>query len=89
MKYKKYHKVRDDCHYTREIRGTSHSICNLKYSVSKKLPRVFQNGSNYDYYVIIKELAAEFQKQFTCLGGNTKKYITFTVLIEKKVTKNW
>ena len=33
----------------------------------------------------MKELAEEFKKQFTCLGGNTKKYITFRVLIEKKL----
>ena len=32
-KYKKYHKVRDPCHYTGKYRGTGHSICNLKYSI--------------------------------------------------------
>ena len=37
--------------------------------------------------IIIKELAAEFKKQFTCLGENTEKYITFTVPIEKKTTR--
>ena len=36
LAYKKYRKVRDDCHYTGEYRGAVHSICNLKYSVSKK-----------------------------------------------------
>ena len=64
-----------------------HSICNLKYSVPKKIPIVFHNGSNYDYHFIIKELAEEFKKQFTCLGENTEKYITFTVPIEKEVTR--
>ena len=29
---KKYRKVRNHCHYTRKYRGTTHSICNLKYS---------------------------------------------------------
>ena len=29
-------------------------------------------------------LAAEFNKQFTCLGEKTEKYITFTVPIEKE-----
>ena len=53
----------------------------------KKNPIVFHNGSNYDYHFIIKELAQEFQKQFTCLGENTGKYITFTVPIEKEVTR--
>ena len=36
LKDKKYHKVRHHCHYTREHRGVAHSICNLKYSVTKK-----------------------------------------------------
>ena len=37
MKDKKYLKVRDHCHYTGEYRGAVHRICNLKYSVPKKL----------------------------------------------------
>ena len=37
--------------------------------------------------IIIKELAEEFKKQFTCLGQNTETCITFTVPIEKKVTR--
>ena len=76
LKDKKYRKVRDHCHYTGEYRGAAHSICNLKYSVPKKIPIVFHNGSNYDYHFIIKELAEEFKKQFTCLGENTEKHIT-------------
>ena len=48
---------------------------------------VFHNGSNYDYHFIKKELAEEFRKQFTCLGENTEKYITFIVPIEKKVKR--
>ena len=46
----------------------------------------FHNEFNYDYHFIIKELAEEFKKQFTCLGKNTEKYITFTIPIEKEVT---
>ena len=58
----------------------------------KKISIVFHNGdfhnfSNYDYHFIIKELAEEFKKQFTCLGKNTEKYIAFTVPIEKEVTR--
>ena len=57
MKYKKYRKVRDHCHYTIEYRGAAHSICNFKYSAPKKFPTVLYNGSNYDYHFIIKELS--------------------------------
>ena len=59
LKDKKYRKVRDHCHYTGEYRGAAHSICNLKYSVPKEVPLVFDNGSNYDYRFIIIELAEE------------------------------
>ena len=61
-----------------------YSICNLKYSVPKKIPIGFHNGTSYDYHFIIKELAEEFKKQFTCLEENTEKNIAFTVPIEKK-----
>ena len=57
---KKYCKVRDHGHYTGEYRVVAHSICKFKYSVPKKIPIVFHNGSNYDYHFIIKELAEEF-----------------------------
>ena len=40
----------------------------------EKILIVFHNGSNYDYHFIIKELAEEFEKQFTCLGEITEKY---------------
>ena len=64
-----------------------HSICNLKNSVSKKIPVAFHNGSNCEYHFIIKELAKQFKKKITCLGENTEKYFTFTVPIEKEVTR--
>ena len=73
LKDKKYSKVRGHCHYTGEYRGAAHSICNLKCSVPKKIPVVFHNGT----MIII--LSEDFKKQFTCLGENTEKYITFTV----------
>ena len=62
MKDKKYRKVRDNCHYTGEYRGAAHSICNLKHSVPKRIP--------IRIHFIMKELAEEFKKQFTCLGEN-------------------
>ena len=84
---KKYCIVRDHCHFTEEYRGAAHGICNSKYSVPKKNHIAFHNESNYDYHAIIKESAEEFKKKFTCLAENTEKYITFTVPIEKEVTR--
>ena len=87
LKDRKYRKVRDHCHYTGEYRGFAQSICNLKYSVPKRILIFYDNRSNYGYHFIIKELAEEFKKQSICLGENTEKYITFTVPIEKEVTR--
>ena len=67
----KYCKVRDYCHYTGEYRGATRNICNLKYSVPKKIPIASHNGSNYDHHFIIKELAEESAKQFICFRENT------------------
>ena len=37
-KDKKYHKVRNSCHYTVEYRNSAHRICNLNYRYLKYLP---------------------------------------------------
>ena len=87
MKDKKYRKVRDQCHYTGEYRGAAHRKYNLKRGAPRKIRIAFHNRSYYDYHFIIKELPEEFKKQFTCLGGNTEKYITFIVPTEKVVTR--
>ena len=52
-----------------------------------KIALVFHNGSNNDYHFIIKELAKKFEGQFKCLWKNTEKYKTFSVRLEKAVTK--
>ena len=56
LKDKKYRKVGDHCHYTGEYGGAAHhSICNLKYSVPKKIPKAFHNGSNCNCHFIKKK----------------------------------
>ena len=45
---------------------------------------MFHNGSNYDFYLIIKQLANDFKGPFSCSGDNTEKYITFFICIFKK-----
>ena len=84
---KKYHKLKDHCHYTGKYRGAAHDICSLRYKILKEIPVVFHNGSRYDYNFIIKELAEEFEGEFECLGENTEKYITFLVPIKKEIAK--
>ena len=60
---------------------------NLKCSIPKEITIIFHNGSNYDYRLIIEELAEEPEEQFSCLGENTEKNITFSVPIEKEVKR--
>ena len=55
IKDKKYHKVKDHCHYRGEYRGAAHSICNLKQIVPKEKPTIFNNGSYYHSHCIMKK----------------------------------
>ena len=73
-KDKKNIKVWDHCHYTGEYGDAAHNICNLKYSL------IFLNGSIYNYHFIMKV-------ENNCLVENNKKYITFSVAINKEVTR--
>ena len=59
--FKLMRKVRDHCHYTGKYRGAAHSICNLRYKITKKIPVAFHSGSTYDYHFIIKQLTREFK----------------------------
>ena len=87
MMTKNHFKVKDDCHYTENYRVAAHDICNLRYKMPKEIPVVFHNDSTYYYHFITKDLAKEFEGEFQCLGENTEKYITFSVLIKKEITK--
>ena len=78
-------KVRDHCHFTGKYRGAAHNTCNLRYKIPKNIPVIFHNGSSYNYHFIIKELTCGFEGNFECLGENTKKYITFSVPIKKRI----
>ena len=53
-----------------KYRGAAHKICNLNYNAPREIPVIFHNGSNYDYYFIIKGLVKEFEGGLECLGEN-------------------
>ena len=57
----------------------------MRYKIPKEIPVVLHNGSTDDYHFIIKELVKEFDGTFECLGENTEKYLTFSVLIKKMI----
>ena len=52
----------------REYGAAAHSICNLRYKTPEEVHVVFHNGSNYEHYFIIKELAENFEGQLECMG---------------------
>ena len=57
------------------------------YSVPKEIPIVFHNGSNYNYHLIIKQLAEEFQKYLIYLGKNIAKCMPFPISIKRRLPK--
>ena len=46
-KFKMYQNVRDHCHYTGNVRGAAHSICNLNHKVPREIPVKINNGSTF------------------------------------------
>ena len=60
----------------------------MNYKITKNIRTVIHNLSSYDSHFIIKELANDFDGGLECLGENTEKYISFSVKINKKITKN-
>ena len=53
----------DHDHYTGKYRGAAHSICNF----------VIHNDSNYDFHLIIAELAKEFRSEIHCIPEDKGK----------------
>ena len=84
-KKKNHTKVRDHDHYTGKYRGAAHLICNLRYSTQIDIPVFFHNGTNYDFNLIINELAKEFRSEMRCIPLNTTKYMSFSIPIKKEI----
>ena len=86
--YMNYKKARDHCHYTGKYRDAAHSLCNLRYQEQRDIPVIMHNGSNYDFHLLIKDLAQGFTSDIYCLGENTEKNISFSVPIHNKKIDN-
>lgn len=74
---KKYTKVRDHCHSSGKFRGAAHSMCNLKFQISKSVPVVFHN-LDYDSHFLIEKLANAFPGSLKIIPKNSEHYISFT-----------
>ena len=86
--YMNYKEVRDHCHYTGKYRGAAHSLSNRRHQEQRDMPLIIHNGSNYDFHLLIKDLAKEFKSDINCIGENTEKYISFSVPIHNKKIDN-
>lgn len=73
--------VIDHCHFTSKARTRLHSACNLLLKSPRFLPIVMHNGSNYDFFFILPELAKR-KLRLTCIPKNQEKYISFSAILE-------
>ena len=87
-KAKKHRKVRDHDHYTGKLRGAAHPICNLRYSTQKDIPVFFHSGANYDFNLIIHELAKKLRSELQCIPLNGERFMSFSIPIKKKTYAN-
>ena len=77
--YKNLMKVMDHDHYTGKYRVAAHSICNLRYKRQEDISVVTHNGSNYDFHLIITQLAKEFRSEIHFIPEDKGKYKTFSI----------
>ena len=49
------------------------------------IPVFFHNGTNYDFNLIINELAKEIRNKMRCIPLNTNKYMSFSIPIKKEI----
>ena len=82
--YNKLIEVIDHGHYTGEYKVAAHSICNLTYETQRDIPAAIYNGSNYDFHLLIDELAKEFRSDKKCIHEDKEKQILFSISLKKE-----
>lgn len=82
-------RVRDHCHLTGKYRGSAHSDCNLNYKVSRHVPVVFHNLSNYDAHFIISAVAKNIPGSISIIPRNEQLYVSFTKVVTSVRTKEF
>ena len=60
----------------------------FRYSIQKDIPVFFHNGTNYDFNLIINELAKEFRSELQCIPLNGEKFMSLSIPIKKKTYAN-
>ena len=60
-------------------------VPHIQYATQKDIPVFFHNGTNYDFHLIINELAKEFKSELHCIPLNGEKFMSFSIPIREKV----
>ena len=71
-------KVRNHCHITRKYRVSSHRDCNINFKSNHKIPIVFHNLKNYNFNLIMQELA-KFSLKINDIPNGLEKYMSFNI----------
>lgn len=72
--------VRHHDHFTNKFICLAHRSCNAAMKVQKKLPIFFHNFKGYDSKLIIKQLSASPDVNFTkAIAKGKEKFLTFTI----------
>ena len=87
--YNSFRKVKDHNYYNGIYRGAAHSTCKFKYTTKRDIHVVIHNGSNYDFHLRIKELAAESKKEIHCIPEDKQKYKSFSIPIMYKSAEKY
>ena len=87
--YKNFKKLKFNDHYTGIYRGAAHSLCSFRYSTQRDIPALIHNGSNYDFHLIIKELAEEFKNEMHCIPADKENYKAFSIPIINKTVDEY
>ena len=72
-------KLRDHCHITRKHRVSAHRDCNINFKSNHKIPIVFHNLKNYNFNLIMQELA-KFSLKINDIPNGFEKYMSFESL---------
>ena len=56
-------------------------VPHIQYATQKDIPVFFHNGTNYDFHLIINELAKEFKSELHCIPLNGEKFMSFSIPI--------
>ena len=87
--YRNFRKVKDHNYCNEIYRGEAHAICKFKYTTQRDIPVVIHNGSNYNFDLIIKELAEEFNEEIHCIPEDKEKHKSFSIPIMYKSIENY